>query len=348
MAFFLVCSSLHMIIISSRISLHSPIPKDSDSGGKSYTAICVIIKNELRYIDEWVDYHMLIGFSKIFVYDNSDDHGSTIRWRNSRKDRDRLQIFKVEGERQQMNSYKKCAKEAKYQNVSWLLFSDIDEFVLLKKHARVDYFVNEYGKFGQILLQWRVFGTMGKILYSSEPVLSRFQCRVSDEHPQNSFTKSLIHLDELDLSRLFRDPHIFPMKRMRNIRRKYRRSRIMNVCLCDPKIAVLNHYYYRSYNEFLDKRKRGDVFYGGNGTFLLNESLQGIDVFTGRKIPNGSVFDPMIWQKYVSLNPNLLSFNSLHRKNPCAEFESENVTIQSNYTGINHILRRFRKLKTAA
>ncbi len=36
-------------------------------------AICAIQKWGLRYIDEWVDYHLAIGFQTIFIYDNSDD-----------------------------------------------------------------------------------------------------------------------------------------------------------------------------------------------------------------------------------------------------------------------------------
>ena len=37
----------------------------------SNVAMCVIIKNETLYIDEWVDFHIALGFSPIYIYDNS-------------------------------------------------------------------------------------------------------------------------------------------------------------------------------------------------------------------------------------------------------------------------------------
>ena len=43
------------------------------NAGLATAAICAIQKWGLRYIDEWVDYHLAIGFETIFIYDNSED-----------------------------------------------------------------------------------------------------------------------------------------------------------------------------------------------------------------------------------------------------------------------------------
>ena len=40
---------------------------------KTSAAICAIQKQGLKYVDEWVDYHMGIGFTTIYLYDNSED-----------------------------------------------------------------------------------------------------------------------------------------------------------------------------------------------------------------------------------------------------------------------------------
>ena len=34
-------------------------------------ALCVCVKNETQYIDEWVDFHIALGFSPLFIYDNA-------------------------------------------------------------------------------------------------------------------------------------------------------------------------------------------------------------------------------------------------------------------------------------
>ena len=42
------------------------------------TAVCAIAKNENNYIKEWCDYHISLGFDKIFVFDNNDINGEKI------------------------------------------------------------------------------------------------------------------------------------------------------------------------------------------------------------------------------------------------------------------------------
>ena len=39
------------------------------------TAICCIAKYENRYLKEWVDYHMELGFDQIFIFDNNTLNG---------------------------------------------------------------------------------------------------------------------------------------------------------------------------------------------------------------------------------------------------------------------------------
>ena len=38
-----------------------------------YLAACIIIKNEAEYIKEWIDFHLLVGFDKIILYDNESN-----------------------------------------------------------------------------------------------------------------------------------------------------------------------------------------------------------------------------------------------------------------------------------
>ena len=42
---------------------------------KIKTAICLIAKQENRYINEFVEYYRKLGINKIFLYDNNDING---------------------------------------------------------------------------------------------------------------------------------------------------------------------------------------------------------------------------------------------------------------------------------
>jgi hypothetical protein len=39
------------------------------------SAVCLIAKNEERAIAEWLAYQLVIGFDRIYVYDNESDTG---------------------------------------------------------------------------------------------------------------------------------------------------------------------------------------------------------------------------------------------------------------------------------
>ena len=41
-------------------------------------AICIEIKNENRYIREWLEYHKKLGFDNIILYDNNDSNGEDV------------------------------------------------------------------------------------------------------------------------------------------------------------------------------------------------------------------------------------------------------------------------------
>ena len=35
-----------------------------------YLTLCAIAKNEGRYLQEWIEYHKMLGVEKFFIYDN--------------------------------------------------------------------------------------------------------------------------------------------------------------------------------------------------------------------------------------------------------------------------------------
>jgi hypothetical protein len=48
--------------------------REKKSGSKNDAVICAIALHEEPYIDEWIQYHIALGFSHIYLYDNSNDH----------------------------------------------------------------------------------------------------------------------------------------------------------------------------------------------------------------------------------------------------------------------------------
>ena len=105
--------------------------------------IVAIAKLEQNYIKEWVDYHLLLGFDKIFLYDNEDTPVYNDLLQNNK-----VEVIHVLG-----NNYPKpvqyhCLEHFNFnfinnKNITHVLHIDIDEFVALKKHSNIKDFIKE-------------------------------------------------------------------------------------------------------------------------------------------------------------------------------------------------------------
>ena len=139
--------------------------------------IVAIAKLESDYIEEWVKYHLHIGFDHIYLYDNEDKPTYKNLLSNYL---DRMTIIHYPGNNHehgvQYMILRDFANNYMYsKNITYCTHIDIDEFVVLKKHKNITDFVNEYIKddCGGITLVWRHFGSMGK-QKSNEPITHRF------------------------------------------------------------------------------------------------------------------------------------------------------------------------------
>ena len=106
------------------------------------SALCAIAKWEDVYIDEWLDYHLGLGIDRIYVYDNSEDF--TMR-NKSRPDSVELVHFTASdpGGKRQRPAYTDCITTRGTAH-TWVGFIDIDEFLVLKRHACVNDFLAEH------------------------------------------------------------------------------------------------------------------------------------------------------------------------------------------------------------
>lgn len=160
-----------------------------------FPVIVCIAKLETDYIEEFVKYHLALGFKRIYLYDNEDvptyekllenykDHLHVIHYPNNRSYKG-VQYIALEHFRDNylFNS-----------EITHVLHIDIDEFVALKKHTNISDFINEYivGDTQGIALNWRFFGSSGKTNKSNEPLTLRFtMCQKSgNQHIKTLFKK---------------------------------------------------------------------------------------------------------------------------------------------------------------
>jgi len=155
---------------------HEPVTVYSPSKRNETVAICLIVRNETVYMDEWVDFHIALGFAPIFIYDNADLPDLVLEnWYERRTDiQQYVRIIHMPSFPVQVTAYKRCIREDA-QNFTFVAMIDIDEFIVLKKHDNIVDFMVEHcdEECGQITLNWRQMGTSNETKYRPLPVTKR-------------------------------------------------------------------------------------------------------------------------------------------------------------------------------
>mmetsp|Transcript_31573 Transcript_31573/g.73981 ORF Transcript_31573/g.73981 Transcript_31573/m.73981 type:complete len:638 (+) Transcript_31573:199-2112(+) len=279
-------------------------------------ALCAMHKNETFYITEWTDYHLALGFSDIYLYDNSKELWHLSEWTKRHGD-PRIHYTDFEGDGMQIDAYQACAKRAIARNHTWAMFLDIDQFLSLKKHLSVLDFAMDYGKNGHIGLNWQVFGTAGRNEYEASPVTYRFQCQLL-ECEMNENVQSLVNLRDLDGIDKIDSPHIFPSKKGSTWDTDG--NTIESQQHDGPRdVAVVNHYFYRSRQEYIEKLLRGDAMTGEKpDETMIWEAEAGNDPYTGAAMPTGDVRDNSVWETLKELIPKYANQEKKQLKDPMA------------------------------
>ena len=165
----------------------------------SHIFLCAIAKNEHDYIEEWVKYHLALGVNHIFLYDNEDV--STLDTLPCLSPyRSQLTIKHFPGFAKQFDAYNDCLSLPETRNYRWGGFIDIDEFVLLKKHANIVDFLTEHCPVGILSLNWVMFSGQANPTIDVDvndikiPVCKRFTMRnvKVDQHVKCLFNRDCV------------------------------------------------------------------------------------------------------------------------------------------------------------
>lgn len=205
--------------------------------------ICAIAFEEEPYIDEWIKYNLALGFSHIYIYDNSD----TFTLKN--KNADNVTVIHFPGEQKMLES--RNIFIVQYRNKhKWVAHIDIDEFIVLKKHNNIIDFLNDYDDCDSIAINWLMFGTSNDINYRNEPVTKRFQYCSNDI---NIHYKCISKIKSINLCTHSHRPLLHNGS-------IYDTNRIVINDIFNPNgdynVACIHHYYTKSEEEFKAKIER--------------------------------------------------------------------------------------------
>lgn len=208
--------------------------------------VCCIALNEHKYINEWINYHLKLGFSNIYIYDNSNDNNMYYLHNN-----DNIIVLHLPGRRRQYNAYIHFFMTfGKYHK--WCAVLDCDEFIVLHKHKNIVDFLQQYLQNGALSINLYIFGSNGHKTYTENLVLERFTKR---EKNVNKHIKYIVCCE--NFAGCY-NPH-FPLLNNGTVIKDVHGNIVSGPFneLDDNSICQINHYFGKSYEEYLIKQKRG-------------------------------------------------------------------------------------------
>ena len=94
-----------------------------------YLAACLIYKNHASFLREWLEFHMLVGVERFYLYDNgsTDDHEEVLA---PYIEEGIVLLHQWPGAQRQFAAFDHCVET--YRNdARWIAFIDVDEFLFL-------------------------------------------------------------------------------------------------------------------------------------------------------------------------------------------------------------------------
>ena len=123
-------------------------------------AIGAIMKNEGPYLKEWLDYHILVGVEKFYLYDNESTDNTTEILKPYIK-KGIVEYNYIEGKSKQYTAYVDILKKHSW-DTKWIALIDLDEFIVPVQHKTIPEFLSTLPKnCSNLVMTWVLYGSSG-------------------------------------------------------------------------------------------------------------------------------------------------------------------------------------------
>lgn len=250
-------------------------------------ALVVIVKNEGAYVEEFIKYYATIGIRDIVIFDNEsdDDTAEVVK----KIDCCNIYYHYIKGKKRQIDAYN-IALNKYNKSFRYLMFFDADEFLFDVEDRALKHIseLMEKARVGGIGINWVLFGSSGiKSRDRNAPVCSTFLYRSRLDFYKNNHVKTVCNTD-----------YIIAMENAHY--GIYKHGYDMYDCgghiIHGPFTKVpqngllrINHYFTKSFEEFIEKRNRGKAD---------SDGLRSMDEFKEHDI--NDVFDNSIMKYQIS------------------------------------------------
>ncbi|GAU13114.1 hypothetical protein TSUD_174140 [Trifolium subterraneum] len=216
--------------------------------------ICTMLRNQARFIREWVMYHARIGVERWFIYDNNsdDDIENVITFLQSAGYNITWHLWAWV--KTQEAGFAHCALRAR-ASCEWVAFIDVDEFFNIKIKGGLKHVIRHYSRPENNVAEIRTpcysFGPSGLKEVPREGVMIGYTCRLAERERH----KSIVRPDALNQT-LINVVHHFHLKTP------------FVAADVEKNVMAINHYKYQVWKVFKQK------FYRRVATYVADWQLE--------------------------------------------------------------------------
>lgn len=200
--------------------------------------VCTMLRNQARFLREWIMYHAEIGVQRWFIYDNnSDDNIQDIL--ESLGHNYNITRHVWPWIKSQEAGFAHCALRAR-DLCEWVGFIDVDEFFYLPENMSIQHVLRQQtSEIAEARVPCHSFGPSGLKRVPIKGVTVGYTCRLA--FPERH--KSIVKPEALD-------PTLMNVVHHFRLRRGYKYVNI------DRNVMVVNHYKYQVWQVFKQKFHR--------------------------------------------------------------------------------------------
>ncbi len=216
-------------------------------------ALCCRIRDEARYLDEFIQYYLAAGIRHFFFYEklSQDDY---LRVLGPYVEQGVATLFSDWPYVPVSPSAEEhCALDC-VGKFAWIGFIDADEFVVVRDGRSIPEFLADFPGDPAVALHWYMFGSNGHRLRPQGPVISEYTRR---EPQPNRHVKCFVRPESLAG---YRNSHSWYYRGMRCAVNEFRCGVRGSFALpATAERAWINHYHHKSDQDYFEKAARKSV-----------------------------------------------------------------------------------------
>lgn len=229
---------------------------------KHTISICAMFKNESKYLDEWIRFHLVVGIDHFYLYNNNSDD-NYLEILNPYIKKGIVDLIEWPFQHSQMKAYEDCY--IKHRNdTNWLTFIDIDEFICPSSTDNIKSWLRSFKNYPGVAVYWKQFGSNGKLIHDCGHLVIEQYTQCWPKY--STFTKMFCNMNFPIYK--FENPHIINSKLFGinipsiNQFKKVISFGINRTSICNKSTIQINHYWGKAYDSFFESKvNRSDVFH---------------------------------------------------------------------------------------